>query len=131
MAAKRSQKNRARKSAILNSSMELEQLPGDNYFLEISQAAAEAIEKIGDTKPQGSFRIKCDPQGKRTEIVFAWDDQYTRDDYSIPVPNCRYDIVMDALSIAYILDEYVLSHDGYRFILNKNPNGPLRHQRNR
>ena len=97
-------------------------------FLTISQEACQAINKLGDTKPQGAFRITCNPDPKVTSIVFAWDDVYTKDDFMIPVPNSKYEIVMDALSIAYILDEYLLTHDGHRFILSKNPNGALRHQ---
>lgn len=97
-------------------------------FLTISPEAVAAINKLGDSKPQGAFRITCNPEPKVTSIKFAWDDVFTQDDFMIDVPTSKYEIVMDALSIAYILDEYLLTHDGYRFILSRNPNGAIRHQ---
>ncbi len=97
-------------------------------FLTISEEAIIAINKLGNTKPQGAFRIRCNPDPKVTSIEFAWDDVFTRDDFMISIPHSEFEIVMDALSIAYILDEYLLTHDGYRFILSKNPAGAIRHQ---
>ena len=99
-----------------------------DQILTITPEAAKQIHLIGESKPQGAFRIKCEPNARTTEITFAWDDVYTQDDFMLPVPNTKHEVVMDALSIAYILDEYTLSWDGYRFIINKNSDGPLRHQ---
>lgn len=108
--------------------MSADRLPGNELVLAVTEAAARAIQAIGDDKPQGAFRIKIIPLHNKTDIEFAWDDQYTRDDFLLTVPDCDYDIIMDALAIAYILDEYLLSHDGLRFILSKNPAGAARHQ---
>lgn len=105
-----------------------EKLPKHEQFLDVTEPARRAIEKIGNTKPQGSFRISCNPTSKNTEIEFAWDDVYSQDDFMLDIEDLKYEIVMDALSIAYILDEYQLSHDGYRFILSKHPQGPKRHR---
>lgn len=109
--------------------MQADRFPSENTFLTITDEAVRAINNLAATKPQGAFRITAVPTHAETKIEFAWDDVFTQDDYLIPVPNSTHDIVMDALSIAYILDEYTLSHDNYRFILSKNKQGPLRHQR--
>ena len=109
--------------------MQVERIPGDNYFLTYTDEAIQAIHALGLTKPQGWFRIRCNVLADRTDIVFAWDDQATEDDFLIPIPNTHFELIMDAVSISYILDEYKLSHDGIRFILSKNPAGALRHQK--
>ena len=109
--------------------MQVERIPGDNYFLTYSPEAIEAIQAIGKTKPEGWFRIRCIVLADRTDIEFAWDDRATDDDFLIPIPNSTYELIMDAVSISYILDEYSLTHDGIRFILSKNPKGPIRHQK--
>ncbi len=105
-------------------------LPGDNYFLTWTEPAVRAVNKTGMDKPQGWFRIRCDIQADKTNFVFAWDDQTSQDDFLIPIPNSPYELIMDAVSISYILDEYQLDHDGHRFIISRNPQGPLRHQKN-
>ena len=113
----------------LNIAMQVERIPGDNYFLTYTPSAVQAIHALGLTKPQGWFRIRCIVLADRTDIEFAWDDQATADDFLIPIPNTHFELIMDAVSISYILDEYKLSHDGIRFILSKNPAGALRHQK--
>ena len=92
-------------------------LAGMGDFLTISPNAKKEITSIGDSKPKGSFRIKVVPNEKTTEFVFAWDDVYTEDDFEFPAG--KYNIVMDALSIAYILDDYVLDFMANQFKLYK------------
>ncbi len=97
-----------------------DQLPDLGAFLTITPEAEAAIELIGETKPQGSFRIKCVPNATKTEITFAWDDQYTEDDFEFPVSKTsKFNIVMDALSIAYVLADYTLDHKQGKFIMHQ------------
>jgi len=103
-------------------------LPGTNDFLTVTDSARQAIIDLGNMKPTGAFRIRCDIQALKTDIHFEWDDKFSQDDFTILLPNTDYCIVMDATSIAYILDEYTLDYPG-TFKLYKNPQGPLRHQR--
>lgn len=107
---------------------EVDKLPGDNYFLTWTEPAVIAVNKIGMDKPQGWFRIRCDIKPERTDFTFAWDDVSSMDDFLIPIPNSPYELIMDAVSISYILDEYLLDHDGLRFIISRNPEGARRHQ---
>lgn len=97
-----------------------DQLPDNGAFLTITPEAQAAIELIGETKPQGSFRIRCEPNERTTDITFAWDDVYTEDDFEFPVSKTsKFNIVMDALSIAYILADYTLDYDLAEFRLSK------------
>lgn len=103
-------------------------LPGEQpHFLTVMPAALAEIDRLAQGKPQGAFRIRCDIQALKTDIYFEWDDQFGAEDYLITVEG--REIVMDATSIAYILDEYTLNFDSNRFVLFKNLNGPVRHQR--
>lgn len=96
-------------------------LPGEGDFLTITEYAEAAIELIGESKPRGAFRIRCVPNESTTEIVFAWDDVFTDDDFEFPVSKrSKFLIVMDALSIAYILADYTLDHQLDKFTLTKN-----------
>lgn len=105
-------------------------LPGNQqHFLTVTPTAVTEIKRLALEKPQGAFRIRCDILALKTDIYFEWDDQFEAEDYLITVNDIE--IVMDATSIAYILDEYTLEFDGKRFLLYKNPNGPVRHQRNK
>ncbi len=109
---------------------QVELLPGgQQHFLTVTPNAINEIKRLGLDKPQGAFRVRCDILALKTDIYFEWDDQFTRDDYLITVEDV--DLVMDATSIAYILDEYTLDFDGVRFQLYKNPKGPVRHQHNK
>lgn len=95
-------------------------LPGEGDFLTITKNAEAAIELIGETKPQGAFRIRCEPNELTTEITFAWDDVFTDNDFEFPVSKqSKFLIVMDALSIAYILADYTLDYTVDKFTLTK------------
>jgi hypothetical protein len=98
-------------------------------FLVVMPSAASEINAIGASKPQGAFRIRCDIQAQKTDIIFAWDDVFREEDFLLDIKGLDYAIVMDAMSIAYILDEYVLDYKQNKFSLVKNPGGPLRHQK--
>lgn len=107
---------------------EVDRLPnGGMEFLTITESARAEIENLGNMKPQGAFRIRCDIQATKTNIYFEWDDRFTQDDFIVDERGA-FPIVMDATSIAYILDEYTLDHQG-RFSLSKNRLGALRHQK--
>ena len=97
-------------------------------FLLVTPSAAAEINSIGSAKPQGAFRIRCDIQAQKTDMIFAWDDVFKEEDFLLDINGLDYAIVMDAMSIAYILDEYVLDSVNRQFSLKKNPAGPLRHQ---
>lgn len=102
-------------------------LPGEQqHFLTVTPTALEAIRRLGAEKPGGAFRVRCDIRALETDIYFEWDDQFGPEDYIITVEDV--DIVMDATSIAYILDEYTLNFEVTRFTLYKNAAGPVRHQ---
>lgn len=102
-------------------------LPGNQQpFLTVTKPALEEIDRLSQTKPQGAFRVRLDIQARQTDIYFEWDDQFGPEDYIITVEG--REIVMDATSIACILDEYTLNFEGTRFTLLKNANGPVRHQ---
>ena len=99
------------------------------HFLTVKPGAITEIKRLGEGKPQGAFRVRCEILALQTDIFFEWDDQFKSEDYLITVGDVE--IVMDATSIAYILDEYTLDFDGSRFLLYKNLDGPVRHQRNK
>lgn len=106
---------------------QVDTLPGEQqHFLTVTPSAAEEIRRLGKDKPQGAFRVRCEILATKTDIYFEWDDQFKSEDYLLTIDGIE--IVMDATSIAYILDEYTLNFENTRFILFKNPNGPLRHQ---
>lgn len=103
-------------------------LPGNQpNLLTVTPSAVIEIKRLGENKPQGAFRIRCDILALKTDIYFEWDDQFASEDYILNIADVE--IVMDATSIAYILDEYTLDFDGIRFMLYKNLDGPVRHQR--
>lgn len=106
---------------------QVDKLPGgQQHFLTVTPAAISEIKRLGQDKPQGAFRVRCDILALQTDIYFEWDDQFGPEDYIINVEDVE--IVMDATSIAYILDEYTLNFESTRFTLYKNLNGPVRHQ---
>ena len=107
---------------------DVDRLPeGSNNFLTVTPQAVREIVTIGDMKPTGAFRIRCDIGAKKTDIFFEWDDKFSDSDFVIALTGTDYLVVMDATSIAYILDEYTLDHQG-KFMLYKNPAGALRHR---
>lgn len=106
---------------------QVDQLPGgQQHFLTVTPTALEEIKRLGADKPQGAFRVRCDILADRTDTYFEWDDQFGPEDYLITIEGVE--IVMDATTIAYILDEYTLNFDVTRFTLYKNLNGAVRHQ---
>ena len=108
---------------------DVDRLPeGTNTFLTVTDPARNEIIAIALSKPEGAFRIRCDIQAKKTDIHFEWDDRFGAEDYIIDMNHPQAQIVMDATSIAYILDEYTLDCVNHTFTLKKNSQGPLRHQ---
>ena len=106
---------------------QVDKLPGlQQPFLTVTDTALAEIARLSQDKPAGAFRIRIDIQALKTDIYFEWDDQFGPEDYLITVKD--QEIVMDATSIAYILDEYTLNFETTRFTLVKNVNGPVRHQ---
>jgi hypothetical protein len=107
---------------------DVDRLPaGSNDFLTVTPSARQAIIDLAQTKPQGAFRIRCDIQALKTDFIFEWDDRFSQDDFVISMDHPEYVIVMDATSIAYILDEYTLDYPG-KWHIYKNVKGPRRHQ---
>lgn len=94
-----------------------EALAGGGDFLTITDSAKQHILELFVTKPKGAFRIRCEPGPETTLFLFDWDTGYTEDDFEFPCGAAS--VVMDALSIAYILDDYVLDHVFGKFTLEK------------
>ena len=92
-------------------------LPGMGDFLTVTEEARNQIEAIATLHPKGAFRIQCTPNATTTEIKFDWDEGFTQDDFEFPCGSSS--IVMDALSIAYILDDYTLDYVFGKFTLEK------------
>lgn len=92
-------------------------LPGMGDFLKITEEANNQITAISTLHTKGAFRIQCIPNAKTTEIKFDWDEGFTEDDFEFPCGSSS--IVMDALSIAYILDDYTLDYVFGKFTLEK------------
>lgn len=106
---------------------QVDALPGgQQHFLTVTESALLEIDRLANQKPQGAFRIRVEVEPQRTNIFFEWDDQFGPEDYIITVEG--REIVMDATSIAIILDEYTLNFESTRFTLLKNADGPIRHQ---
>jgi Fe-S cluster assembly iron-binding protein IscA len=105
---------------------EVDTLPVPAHFLTVTDTAAEEIRRLGENKPTGAFRVRLDILAQKTDIYFEWDDVFGPEDYLLTVNGAE--IVMDATSIAYILDEYTLNFEVTRFTLYKNLAGPVRHQ---
>ena len=104
----------------------VDRLPTPATFLTVTPRALEVVKNHSVGKPQGCFRIDADIQAKKTVWRFAWDDQFTDDDFVVEVSGAE--IVMTATTIAYILDEYTLDYVQSEFVINKNAQGPVRHQ---
>lgn len=106
---------------------DIDPLPGGASFLTVTDTALEVIRNTAKTKPQGCFRIDADIRAQQTLWSFAWDDEFTKEDFVTEVQGVE--IVMTATTIAYILDEYTLDYVNTEFRIYKNPQGALRHQR--
>jgi Fe-S cluster assembly iron-binding protein IscA len=105
---------------------QVDRLPGEMHLLTVTTTATEEIQRLARDKPQGAFRVRADILALKTDFYFEWDDVFGKEDYIITTTNT--DIVMDATTIAYLLDEYTLDYTAPRFLLYKNPKGPRRHQ---
>jgi Fe-S cluster assembly iron-binding protein IscA len=102
--------------------------PGADSFLTVTPAAREEILRLKmEKQQQGAMSCRCDIGAKETVWRYEWRDDFTDEDFVIELADLE--IVMDAVSIAYVLDEYTLDYQKQRFVMYKNPRGPLRHQR--
>ncbi len=107
---------------------QVDKLPaGSRSFLTVTDSAQKKIQELNKDRPQGCFRIRAAIGHASTEWTFAWDDQFADEDFVVDVTE-QLEIVMDATTIAYILDEYTLDYEQDRFRIFKNPLGALRHQ---
>jgi len=105
----------------------VDRIPADsNSFLTVTDSAVQAIQQLAQTKPAGCFRLRADILAKKTDWYFEWDDVFREEDFVVEVKGVE--IVLDATTIAYILDEYTLDYAEDRFRIARNSDGPLRHQ---
>lgn len=106
---------------------QVDRLPeGARSFLTVTDSAQQQIRQLTATEPPGCFRIRADILATHTAWTFAWDDRFTDEDFVVDIGDIE--IVMDATTIAYILDEYTLDYQSQQFRIAKNSAGPLRHQ---
>lgn len=91
------------------------QMPPD--FLELSASAKANILKETKERGQGHLRIKVEHDRERTLFEFSWDEPGKFEDFLLHYD--EFDIIMDALSIAYILDDYLLDWNGTIYTLSR------------